>query len=73
MKVGLFSSMLNDDVITKKLNYLFLFVNSKFVCVLFSKFRFSQEEIQKQVETYRSKLMNQGKNDATKDEFGRVL
>lgn len=73
MKVGLFSSMLNDDVITKKLNYLFLFVNSNFVCVLFSKFRFSQEEIQKQVETYRSKLMNQGKNDATKDEFGRVL
>lgn len=71
MKVGLFSSMLNDDVITKKLNYLF--VNSNFMCVIFSKFRFSQEEIQKQVETYRSKLMNQGKNDATKDEFGRVL
>lgn len=73
MKLGLFSSMLYDDVMTKKLNYLFLFVISNFCVCSFSKFRFSQEEIQKQVETYRCKLMNQGKTDATKDEFGRVL
>lgn len=70
MKVGLFSSMLYDDVIIFFLNYLIVV---KFKFFIFFFLRFSQEEIQKQVETYRSKLMNQGKNDATKDEFGRVL
>lgn len=45
MKVGLFSSMLYDDVMTKKkLNYLFSFVISNFVCFLFSNLDFHKKK-----------------------------
>ena len=36
-------------------------------------FRYSKEEIAKKVNSYRLKLMGQGKGDLPKDEFGRVL
>lgn len=41
--------------------------------LLFSISRYSKEEIASKVNSYRLKLMGQGKGDLPKDEFGRVL